>query len=228
MENVQRMSTYMGLRQTEAGYTTPVYTRGILHPASHRILLLRRHPQHHNNKCYIETAQQQWQYKSLCSDFSACQNYTITPWKQIKQHQPDCWDCFISNAVLFHKECIASGLSGKVNNGFSICVKPNLWSGVEPKRTFLNPTPLLPDIYIGRNNKIIIIIKPIIYSFQFICSPHSFQAGIWEEAPKCELSTYTLFRMHTRSIRCLLIAQRKHSLQDTIWKRRFCWYIRFI
>lgn len=67
MENVQQMSTYMNLRQTEAGYTTPVYTRGILHPASHRILLLRRHPQHHNNKCYIETALSNNGSTSLCA-----------------------------------------------------------------------------------------------------------------------------------------------------------------
>lgn len=95
---------------------------------------------------YGKCAQQQLQYESLCSHFLACQNYTITPQKQIKQHKLGCWDRFISNAVLFHKERIASDLSMNVNNGFSVCMKPNLLFREEPKRTLQNPIAFLPSI----------------------------------------------------------------------------------
>lgn len=52
---MQWLSIYIDdVRYTEAAMPAPVYVRGILHPASYRILLPRRHPLHHNNKCYIE------------------------------------------------------------------------------------------------------------------------------------------------------------------------------
>lgn len=66
------------------------------------------------------------QYESLWGNFSACQNYNITPWKQIKQHKLGCWDHFISNAVLFHKECIASDVSMNIKDGLSIFMEHNL------------------------------------------------------------------------------------------------------
>lgn len=84
---------------------------------------------------YQRCTQQQMQYESLRGDFSVCQNYNITPWKQIKQHKLGCWDHFISNAVFSHKECFALDLSMNIKDGLSVFMVHNLLFAYEINKT---------------------------------------------------------------------------------------------
>lgn len=144
----------MDVRYTEAASPTPVYVRGILHPASYRILLPRRHPPHRNNKCYIENG-----LRNNCrTSFWAVifQHVGITPshhGNKLNSTSVAAEIALLAMQCYFLKNALLWLCQQRSTMAFPfVWSQPYFLSGDEPKRTFLNPIPLLPDIYIRRND----------------------------------------------------------------------------
>lgn len=87
--------------------------------------------------------------------------------------------------------CVRSG--NDANNGFSICTKPTLLFGEEPKGILRNLIPSLPNIFNGgkKKEKEEAAWLFTLSSLSVVCIP--FQVGIWEETSKYECSTNAFF-----------------------------------